>query len=429
MKRLFIYLSELLENRVFNERQQCIGRLYDISMHLNNDIYPRAKGIVVARGLIRRQYAFIPMEHVAEIDRKIQLRQDVGNVKFVNHKLQLEFALRRDILDQQVVDVDNQKVVRVNDVHLLRVDNQIHLAHVDVGTRGLIRRLDWTPFVDGMVRFINKDSPYLTEEELIAWKHTQALTLGRTKNVLKMDVARQKLAMIPPTAIAEIMQDLDIFEKLSLFKSFDTETQKRIFTDLPLNEKEELIDQMEDREASNLIANIPADEATDLLMELPKQTTQKLMRLMGNETSKKLRKLLGFEKDSAGGLMTTEYLYLKKEAVVRDAIDLVKASTDFPGNIIYIYIVDDDQKYLGTTSLRRFINEDEDKELLETVFEKKVFVRTDDGMEEIALLLEQYKFSSIPVLDQDDVLQGVITSDDVLEELIALTWTKYKDQL
>lgn len=429
MKRLFIYLSEIIGSKVVGVNGRRAGKLYDVAMNLNNDIYPRAKGLIISRGIFNKQYCYVPMDKVADIDDIIRLNISNLDLKFQKEKFQLEFALRRDILDQQVVDTEDQKVVRVNDVHMLRVDNQIHMAHVDVGMRGLVRRLEWTPFIDWCVKLFDKDNPYLTEEELVAWKHTQALTLGRTKNVLKLDVSRKKLAKIPPTAIAEIMQDLDIFEKISLFKSFDVSIQRKIFTDLPLNEKEELIEQLEDREASNLIANIPADEATDLLMELPKHTTQKLMRLMGNETSKKLRKLLGFEKDSAGGLMTTEYLYLKKPATVQDAMSLVKSNIDFPGNVFFIYIVDDDHRYVGTTSLRRFINESPDKLLLDTCYNKKIFVNTDDGMEEVALLLEQYKFSSIPVLDEEEILQGVITSDDVMEELISMTWTKYKDQL
>ena len=240
---------------------------------------------------------------------------------------------------------------------------------------------------------------------------------------------RKKLAQIPPAELAEIMEDLDIFEQLALFKSLDTETQRKVFADLATQEKEDLIDQLGDREAADLLANIPADEATDLLLTLPKNTTRKLMRLMESTTSKALRKLLGFAKDSAGGLMTTEYLSLPKDAFVKDAMKAIKENVDYPGNIFHIYIVDAKHKLVGSTSLRQFINEDPEKPIMETCFPKRIFVRTDDAMEEIALLLEKHKFSSVPVLDEEDILQGVITSDDVMEELISLAWSKYKEKL
>ena len=194
-------------------------------------------------------------------------------------------------------------------------------------------------------------------------------------------------------------------------------------------EKCDLIDQLEDQEAVDLLENIPADEATDLLSSLEKDDRFKLLRKMESRTSKELRKLLGFAQDSAGGLMTTEYLFLREDAVVGDALKLLKNSVDFPGNIYHIYIVDENHCLAGSVALRNFINTDPGTPLMDVCYPNKVFVRTDDGMEEIALLLEKYKFTSIAVLDEKDVLQGVITSDDVMEELISLTWSKYKEKL
>jgi magnesium transporter len=108
---------------------------------------------------------------------------------------------------------------------------------------------------------------------------------------------------------------------------------------------------------------------------------------------------------------------------------MIKDHVNSPGNIYTLYVVDDEHRLVGSTSLRRFINEDPQRPILEVCFPKNVFVRTDDGMEEVALLLEKYKFLSIPVVDAHEVLQGVITTDDVMEELIALAWSKYKEKL
>ncbi len=427
--RLFIYLSEMLGRKVCDSNGRVIGRLTDVSMRLADEVFPRAESLIISRGFIVKQYMSVAIESFERLGKNLKIKKDAGQVNFKPEKLRVDFSLCRDILDQQVVDTHDQKVVRVNDVHLLRVDNQIYLAHVDVGLRGLVRRLGWQKFIDAIVKMIVPDSPYLKEEELISWRNSQALTLGRNKNVLRFNEAKRKLARIPPTQLAEIMEDLDIFEKLSLFKSFTFDLQKKVFTDLAPQEKEELIDQLTDREAADLIENIPSDEAVDLLADIPKEKSAKWLRLIHSATSKQLRKLLGFAQDSAGGLMTTEYLYLKRDALVGDAMAKIKKFVDYPGNIFHVYIVDDEHKLLGATSLRRFINEDDKKPLIETCYPKRIFVRTDDDVEEIALLLEKYKFSSIPVLDENDVLQGVITTDDVLEELISLAWTKYKDQL
>ncbi len=428
--KLFLYFSEIIGMDIIDARGNWVGALHDIAMNPQGDIYPKAIGLVISRGFSLKEYAFAAWEDVSYIEDEVRLKLTDERVVFQREAPKSDFTLRRDILDQQVVDTDDQRVVRVNDIHLLRVENQLYAAHVDVGLRALVRRLEWTFVVDAVVRLINAKSPYLTQEELIPWKNTQVLpSLGRKKSVLKLDVARNKLSAIPPAAMAEIMQDLDIYARLSLFKSLDGNTQNKVFTDLSVAFKQELIDQLDQQEVANLIAAIPADEATDLLMKLPRATTRQLMHLMGSETNKKLHKLLGFAKDSAGGMMTTEYLYMKPEATVADGWAKIKENANFPGSIFFLYMVDDNFKYLGTTSLRRFINEPADKKLMDTCYQENAYVYTDDGMEEVALMLERYKFSSIPVLDKDDILQGIITIDDVMEELISLVWSKYKEKL
>ncbi len=428
--KLFLYFSEIIGMDIIDAKGNWIGALHDIAMNPQGDIYPKATGLVLRRGFYPKGYAFVAWEDISYIEDEVRLKLIDERVSFQPEAPKCDFTLRRDILDQQVVDTDDQRVVRVNDIHLLRVENQLYAAHVDVGLRALVRRLEWTVIVDGIVRLINAKSPYLTHEELIPWKNTQVLpSLGRKKSVLKLDVARNKLSAIPPAAMAEIMQDLDIYARLSLFKSLDGSTQNKVFTDLSLAFKQELIDQLDQQEVANLIAAIPADEATDLLMKLPRATTRQLMHLMGSETNKKLHKLLGFAKDSAGGMMTTEYLYMKPDATVADGWAKIKENVNFAGSIFFLYLVDDNFKYLGTTSLRRFINEPPDKKLIDTCYQENAYVYTDDGMEEVALMLERYKFSSIPVLDKDDILQGIITIDDVMEELISLVWSKYKEKL
>ncbi len=427
--KLFLYLSEILGSKIVDRDGKIVGKLCDVSMRMNAEVYPRASGIVIEQGRLKHTYAHVPFEHVSQLDEEISLDIPVGEIEFQNKWWKNDFTLCADVLDQQVVDTDHQKVVRVNDVHLLRVDNRLYLAHVDVGLRGIVRRLEWTPLVDAMVKLCSPQSKYLTREDFISWKNTQVLTSGRYKNVLRLDVARKKLSQIPAADLAEIMEDLDIYEKLSLFKSLETPVQRKVFTDLATQEKQDLIEQLSDMEAADLLENIPADEATDVLSTLSKEKMLQLTRRMENETAKELRMLLGFAKDSAGGLMTTEYLYLMREGTVADALKIIKDNVNFPGNVYHIYVVDDNHRLLGSTSLRRLINENAERPILEVCLPKNIFVRTDDGMEEIALLLEKYKFSSIPVVDNHEVLQGVITTDDVMEELIALAWSKYKEKL
>lgn len=427
--RLFVYLSEILGHKVLDSRGRVVGKLYDLLMHVNDEVFPRVEGLIVRKGLFQKEFALISWTDVQPEQMIFRLKIDGQTIAFQREPVLGEFSLRRHILDRQVVDTNDQKVVRVNDVHLLKVDQQLYLAHVDVGPRGLIRRLGWSGFIDACLRWLAPHSPFLRQEELLSWKNTHVLTVGRGSSVLRSDITRKKLAKIPTMDLADIMEDLNVFEKLSLFKIFTPDMQRKIFTDMTLQQKEELIDHLTDKESGNLIENIPADEATDLLNHLPQGKAFQLMRSMTPDVSRRLRMLLGFARNSAGGLMTTEYLSVGEGSLVRDAIQKIKDNVDYPGNIVSIYVVDQHNQFLGATSLRRFLNAEAQMPLIETCYPKKVFVRTDDSMEEVALLLEKYKLSSIPVLNDEGILQGVVTSDDVMEELISLAWKKYKDQL
>ncbi len=426
---LFSFFSDILGKKVIGKNNVCVGVLCDIGMKVGKDVYPKSHNLIIKKGFSGKRFAQVAWEDIVEINRVVKLSVSFEEVKYQKDRPRDELTLCVDVLDQQVVDTDDQKVVRVNDVNFLKVDNYFYLAHVDVGTRGLVRRLGWTGFIDGLVRFLSPKSPYLTKEDFIPWKHTQVLTLGRTKNVLRLNISKEKLAQIPSAELAEIMEDLDIFEKYSLFKSLDTSVQSKVFSDLSTPEQEEIIDQMKIEEAGDLLEIIPSDDAVDLLLSLPKEKTLSLMRVMETQKSKKLRELLGFERDSAGGLMTTEYLCLPQNALVKDALKMVQENAQSSTNIYHLYIVDDQHRLVGFTSLRRFINADSWIPIVDTCFPKNIFVRTDDGMEEIALLLEKYKISIIPVLDENNILKGVITIDDVLEELISIAWGKYKEKL
>ena len=428
--KLFLYFSKIIGFDILDSQGQWVGRLHDIAMNPYADIYPKASELIIRRGSPGREYARVNWEDVIYIEEEVRLKAPGDSLKFSKEVPKCDFTLRRDIFDQQVVDIDDQRVVRVNDIYLLCVDNQLYAANVDVGLRGIFRRLGWTGAIDLIVACFNPRSPYLTQDELIPWKATQIVPrLGRMKNVLKLEVSKNKLNSIPPAALADIIQDLDLFARVSVFKSMEAVLQNQVFTDMTLSYKVELIEQLSEGEVANLITNIPADEATDLLMKLPREKAHHLMGLLGTETNKKLRKLLGFAQNSAGGLMTTEYLYLKSDARVADAFQKIKDNINFPGTIFFLYIVDDDHKYLGTTSLRRFFNEDPQSLLLKTCYPENIHVYTDDSVEQVALLLERYKSSSIPVLNQQDILQGIITIDDVLEELISLAWHQYKEKL
>ncbi|GEM_PF-727128 len=422
----FIYFSEILGKSVLDKNKRCVGHLCDIAMKIDGEIYPKASQLIIRRGLFRRQFVHVGWEHVTEVDAIVRLDIASRDLPLQRSRPRFDFTLCVDILDQQVIDTDNRKVERVNDVHLLRVKHQLYLAHVDVGLRGLVRRLEWTNAVDALVKLFNSKSSYLIREDLIPWKNARALALGRTKSLVRVDVAKEELSQLHPTELIEIIKDLGKLEKCVLFRALDPVLQRKVFADLATIQQTELIELLEDKEGAALLENIPSDDAADLILKLRKRKANQLMKLVETKTSKKLSKLLKFSSDCAGGLMTTEYLTMPQNSLVKDAWQKIKDNSQFPGSIFYIFLVDEEYHLMGWTSLRWFLNADPETLLLQTCHAQKIFVYTEDKIDKVALLLEKYKFSAVPVVNKDNVLQGIITIDDVMEELISIAWKKHK---
>jgi len=142
--QLFLFLSEILKQEIYDSRDCLVGRLKDISIRLTDEVYPKAMGLIIERGFLKKQYASVSISDLVVAQQKFKLLLPAERVHFQDQRIKFDFTLCQDILDQQLVDIHNRKVVRVNDVHLLRVDNQMFIAHVDVGLRGLVRRLGWS---------------------------------------------------------------------------------------------------------------------------------------------------------------------------------------------------------------------------------------------------------------------------------------------
>ena len=426
-KHMFIYFSQLMDKPVFDKNGEWVGKLYDIIIQ-PTEVYPQSSHLVLRKGFPNRKYAVVKWLDIQEIDNKdIRFKLDKSEIRFEEiHNNKQELTLRRDILDQQVVDVYNHKVIRVNDIHLLFVDHSLMVAHVDISTRGLIRRLRFEKAVDFLVSLFNRNAKYLKEEHLISWKHIQPLSVNPVSMAIKIDVAQKHLHNIPAADLGEIFLDLNAKDQIALFKSLDITTKARIFTHIDFKTQKSLIEELNTNEVVEILNNIPSDEATDFLEGLPRDTTHEILSSMESKQSKKLSQLLGYSSDSAGGLMTTEYIAFPKDTTVEAVLKQIKDRTFKVEPAQFIYIVDENSHLIGSTNFRHLILANPQDSIQNAVFRKTYSVRLDSSVKELAYLMEKYKYYSIPVVDANNVLQGIITVDDILSQVIAIAWRRLK---
>jgi magnesium transporter len=424
---MFIYFSQLMDKPVIDKNGNPLGELYDIIVKFT-EVYPVSSGMIIRKGFPNRKYAVIKWADIAEIDQKeVVLHLDSANLKFEEmHDNKEELTLRRDILDQQVVDTHNHKVIRVNDIHLLAVENAMVIAHVDISMRGIFRRLGLEKFVDFVVRLANKNASYLKSEHLISCKHIQPLNINPVSMTIKIDVPQKQLNNIPAADLGDIFLDLNIKQKAALFKSLDLATKAKIFINIDFKSQKRLIDELADKDAVEILKNIPSDEATDFLGKLPKEKVERFLNLMESLQSKKLSQLLGYSSDSAGGLMTKDFLNFTKDTKIDTVLKQIKEKGLQAEPIQFVYIVDENNHFIGATNFRRLILADPQEPIEKAAFPKTYFVHLDSGVKEVAYLMEKYKYNAIAVVDQHNVIQGVITVDDVLSQLISIAFRRLK---
>ena len=424
---MFIYFSKLIDKPVFDKNGEWAGKLYDIIVK-PSEVYPQSAQLIIRKSFPNRKYAVVKWPDIQEIDNKdIRIKLNKSEIRFEEiHNNKEELTLRRDILDQQVVDVYNHKVIRVNDIHLLFVDHCLMVAHVDISARGLIRRLGFQMPVDFLIKLFNKKAKYLQEEHLISWKHIQPLSINPVSMAIKIDVAEKNLRNIPAADLGEIFLDLKAKDQIAFFKSLDITTKARIFIHIDFKTQKSLIEELNTSEIVEIFNNIPSDEATDCLERLPRDMTREILSFMESKQSKKLSQLLGYSSDSAGGLMTTEYMAFAKDTAVEAVLKQIKERTFKVEPAQFIYIVDENNQLIGSTNFRRLILANAQEPIQNAAFPRTYSVHLDSSVKEVAYLMEKYKYYSIPVVDENNILQGIITVDDILSQVIAIAWRRLK---
>jgi len=420
---MFVNFSDLLKKDVTAFDGAYIGKVWDVTSKLG-EVYPKADELIICKGTVNRLYASVSWARVESVADEITLDVKKDDVKFSSEIKEYELLLRRDILDQQVVDTFNHKVRRVNDIHLLKVDRDLVIAHVDIGLSGLFRRLGWDKPIDFFLKLVTKKSRHSKASDLISWKYVQPVAINPASMTMKLSVSEKQLLSIPAADLGDIIFDLNPNQRMALFRVLDVKTKAKIFENLEFEEQNTLLKELDKKEAAQIVSHMSTDEATDLLEGLSPRVVNNLLPLIESSRAKKLSTLLGYSGDSAGGLMTTEFVSLLETTPVEGAVEHIKVNTKDYDTVPYIYIVDDKNHLKGVTTIRRLLFANPKEQISNTAFQKTLYVYLNNSSKEIAYFMDKYKVSAIPVVDENKVMHGIITMDDILSQVIAIAWRK-----
>lgn len=228
---------------------------------------------------------------------------------------------------------------------------------------------------------------------------------------------RQKVADMNTADVAAVMEEMEEEELLKIFRILPKSMAADVFSYLEVDNQQMIITSLSDKEAANIINNLMADDATDLLEEMPANVVKKLLANASAETRRDINHLLRYPEDSAGSIMTVEYVDLKENMTVQDAIARIRQVGVDSETINICYVLDSKRTLVGTVALRYLLISPPDAVIGEMMHENVIFINTMMDQEEVARQFQKYDFTAMPVVDNENRLVGIITVDDIVDIL------------
>jgi magnesium transporter len=402
-----MYISEYLNQRISNEHGETIGHAIDFLIS-SRDTKPQIQALIARKN---RLLFSIPWDVVAKMDRAgFHLSSTVLRPYAEREE---HILLGRDVLDKQIVDRQGMKVVRVNDLEVEEADGKLYLKAVDVGLSGLLRRL----YFERPLKWLSKTIHRPIGTRQIPWAMVD--TLGSRTDPMKLKVTVDRLQKLHPADLADIAEGLDREERNVLFSSLDSEKAAETIGEIDQEEMQaSIIANLEPEKASDILEEMPPDDAADLLADLPVATAADLLDRMEDEDAADVKELMQYPEDTAGGLMTTEYISLLESLTAEEAIEELRRQAPEAETIYYLYVVDPEEHLEGVLSLRQLIISPKERPIREILIREPALVLIDDKQEKVAEVIEKYDLLAIPVVDDQNRLQGIVTVDDVMNLLM-----------
>ena len=226
---------------------------------------------------------------------------------------------------------------------------------------------------------------------------------------------RQELAELNEADIAAALEELTKEEIIKVFRILPKTIAADVFAYLSIETEQTIITSLTDREAANIINNLMADDATDLMEEMPAGVVKKLLANASSETRRDINHLLRYPEDSAGSVMTVEFVDLKVNLTVQQAIERIRTTGIDKETINVCYVLDSERHLIGTVSLRYLLLRKADEIIGDFMNDNIISVNTLTDQEEVAQLISKYDFTAMPVVDNENRLVGIITIDDVVD--------------
>src|SRR3954451_17049064 len=407
MAEEFLYLSELIGVRVFDLKGRLVGTLRDAAL------VPLIDPVRLDRYLVGAGPGWLSIRY--DQIREITTEGIHLNNESLTPYHSDEYMLRmvRDLLDQQIIDAHGRKVVRVNDVTFLRERENdhdvLHILEIDIGLRSILRRV-----LQGIVRpqLIRKLQSRIPANS-IQWEFCNILEADPQRRV-RLNISNKLLEDMHPADLADIVEDLGHEDRQAIFNTMDNEAAAELLSEVEPDVQTRIIESLNTEKAAEILEEMEPSEAADLLNELEEERSEEILHEMSPEEKEEVEDLLEFSDDTAGGLMNTSFLTLPEDATVAEAMAELKKNEDILEYLHSLFLVDSEEHLKCTVPLARLFFALGETPLKEFAADTLLSVPSQEKQDRVAEMFDRYNLLSLPVVDEDSRIIGVITVDDIV---------------
>jgi len=407
------YLSGITGKEVFGTDGDVIGVIRDLMVNAvpsgqSNPNQQMITGIRLKIGRETKLYSFATF-------RVVKVRENINVTCYDLIELSADeiaggLLLVENIQDKQIVDLNGRKLVRVNDVRLATLPTGTFAVAVDIGIAGLLRRIGILVPMQRVLSLFRMKIP----SKYILWDDVQAIDFSNLN--IKLSKSYAKLHTLHPSDIADILEDLGKKSSTSVFSALDEEKAADVLEEMETDTQVHIIESLPVTKAADVLEKMPADEAADILDEIEDEKAEQLLKEMDSEVSQEVRELLEYPDNLAGGLMTTDVLSFRSELTVEDVIRELRIRKPEPSEMYSLFVTEEDDRLVGAFSLSDLIIADPDTVLNKIMKSEPIFLYDDQRIDDIAETISKYNLLAVPVVDRENLLQGMVVVDDVLED-------------
>src|SRR5499427_9246963 len=326
-------------------------------------------------------------------------------------------AVQKDLLDQQIIDTEGRKVVRVNDVDLAELRANAHvelrIAQVDVGLPGAMRRLLQGLAPSALIHRLQGRLP----QRSIRWEFVNLIEPDPLRRV-KLRITHEKLEDLHPADLADIMEDLSATERQSIIASLDEETAAAVLGELDARLTTQIVEELDPEKAADILEEMAPDAAADVLADLPRETSEELLEEMPGREANEVRELLHFDPATAGGMMNTDFVFVSESATRDEVMEWLRKQDQNFDQLDTVILLDDQAEYSGAVPVVRMLLAAPDERLGALKMEPQVSLPPDAREKEVFELFDKYNLRMLTVVDKENRPIGAITVDDVVSHLV-----------